>query len=72
MSTWLIRMHNGVAYIYKRKYWMNMIAVPWRFAGGTNIIRTPDIHNDVGGAALSYISKLDATASVEIRFESWR
>jgi len=58
MSDWLIRIHNDVAYIWKRKFF---------FHGGTDIIRTPDDNNDVLAAAIAYIKHIDATADITVK-----
>lgn len=65
---WLIRLQNGSAYIWKRKYFLGLIAIPWALHGGTDIVRTPDAHDDVLQAAFNYINcqSLGATVTVEL------
>jgi len=67
MSDWLIRIHNDVAYIWKRKFFCGVFAIPWKFHGGTDIIRTPDDNNDVLAAAIAYIKHIDATADITVK-----
>ena len=40
MNYWLIRVDNRVALIWKRKYLLGLIAIPWSLHGGTDIMRT--------------------------------
>jgi hypothetical protein len=71
MTNWLIRINNGIAYVYQRKFWMGAIAVPWVFTGGTNIVFTPDSHDDVLKASMEYILLKDLYANMQINFQPW-
>ena len=66
---WLIRLQNGSAYIWKRKYFLGLIAIPWAYHGGTDIIRTPDAHDDVLVAAFNYINCQSLAANVTVELE---
>lgn len=66
MSNWLIEVRNGVAYIYKRKYWLGLIAIPFYFSGGTRIVRTPDANKDVVVAAINYVYEKDELPNLKI------
>ena len=68
-DSWLIRLQNGSAYIWKRKYFLGLVAVPWALHGGTNIIRTPDCNTDVLTAAFDYISDRTPEANVTVKLE---
>jgi len=58
MSNWLIRFNDtGSALIWRRKYFLGLVAIPWSLHGGTRIIRTPDCNNNVLEAALEYIKE---------------
>lgn len=63
---WLIRMQNKSAYVWKRKYFLGLIAIPWYFHGGTNIIFSPDEDEKVIKKALTYIRDLDTHANITI------
>jgi len=63
---WLIRLQHGSAYIWKRKYFLGFIAIPWAFHGGTTIIRTPDNNDDVLDAAFRYIKLKTPNATVTV------
>jgi len=67
MSDWLIRIQNGVAYIWKRKFFCGVFAIPWQFHGGTDIIRTPDDNDDVLAAAIAYIKHIDGNADITVK-----
>jgi len=70
-APWLIRIQNGTAYVYQRKYWMGIIAVPWAFTGGTSTLFTPDTHSEVLDSAMTYILEKDLDASIQIDFKPW-
>ena len=64
---WLIRLNaTGSALIWKRKYFLGLIAIPWAFHGGSLIIRTPDKHDDVLSAAFDYINKKSPCANITV------
>lgn len=67
-SNWQIIVEEEAAYIYERRYWMGLIAIPWAFSGGTYKIRTPDAHEDVLVAAIKYVKKQDEDAIIQIEF----
>lgn len=71
MSGWLIRIQNGAAYIWKRKFFFGMIAIPWALHGGTRIIRTPLENLDVVEAATDYILEQDPHATILITYKPW-
>ena len=65
MTYWRVRIaHHGTAYIWQRKYFMGLIAIPWRYHGGTDIIMTQDKHDDVLKAALDYIFNKDPDSAI--------
>jgi len=64
MSGWLIRLENGSALIWKRKFFFGLIAIPWALHGGTDIIRTSDVNEDVLLAALEYIASQEKEANI--------
>ena len=66
MTGWLIRLENGNALIWKRKFFLGMIAIPWAYHGGTDIVRTPDVNEDVILAALEYIASQTAKADITV------
>ena len=70
-SNWQIAIEDGVAYIYKRKYWLGLWAVPWAFNGGAYKIRTPDAHEDVLAAAIQYVLDQDNEAVIQLNFIPW-
>ena len=70
-SQWLIRINNGVAYVYQRKYWMGLIAIPWAVTGGTGTLFTSDSHSNVLDSAMTYILEKDLDASIQIDFKPW-
>ena len=71
MPNWLIRIHDGDAYMYKRKYWMNLIAVPWAISGGTTRLVMSNNKNDVLTEALTNILLEDPEAEIQISFKPW-
>lgn len=67
-SNWQIIVEEEAAYIYKRTYWMGLVAVPWSLSGGTYKIRTPDAHEDVLKASIQYVKSKDPDAVIQIEF----
>jgi len=67
MSDWLIRMNNGTAYIWKRKFFCGVFAIPWKFHGGTDIIRTPDNNSDALAVAIAYIKHINESADITVK-----
>jgi len=67
-SNWQIIVEEEAAYIYKRKYWLGLFAVPWAFSGGTYKFRTPDAHDDVVVAAIQYVNSQDPDAVIQLEF----
>jgi len=67
LSGWLIRFENGNALIWKRKFFLGMIAIPWALHGGTNIIRTQDANEDVLLAAFEYVSSQEKKADITVK-----
>ena len=66
MTGWLIRVKHGTGYIWKRKFFLGIIAIPWFFHGGTRIIMTPDINKDVILASIEYIYSQDSEPSITL------
>lgn len=66
---WLIRYKRGVSYIWKRKYFLGLFAIPWSLHGGTNTIRTPDVHENTIFAAIEYIEAQSSYPNITIQYE---
>ena len=70
MTRWLIRFNKtGSTLIWKRQFFLGFIAIPWRYHGGTNIIRTPDCHEDTFTAAMEYINSQEKEADITVELQ---
>lgn len=65
---WLIRVQNKVAYVWKRKFILGMIPIPWALHGGTKTIFTPDTGKDVVVRAMTYINEQQYNANITVEW----